>query len=75
MKEIKLSTGETIKMREPKVRDMMMVKDVQNDIDREIELLANITEKTEEELYDLSLSDYSQLQEAFKGFQLSKSKK
>ncbi len=68
-KEIKLSGGKVVNMRAPKVRDMMLVKDISNDTDREIALIGNLTEKTQEELYELDLSDYVVLQKAFIAFQ------
>ena len=56
-KEIKISTG-TIKGRTPKVKDMQLVKDITNDIDREIALIGNLCEMTPSEVGDLELTDY-----------------
>lgn len=60
-KEIKISTG-TIKGRTPKVRDMQVVKDITNDIEREIALIGNLCEMTPNEVLDLELTDYKLIQ-------------
>jgi Phage tail assembly chaperone proteins, E, or 41 or 14 len=74
MAKVTLSDGNDITMREPKVRDMMMVKDIDNDMDRELELIGNLTDMSKDELYDLSIPDYRQLQNVLMGFQSSKPK-
>ena len=68
MVEITLSDGRVIKMRKPKVRDMRMVADVDNDIEKEIKLISNLTNMTVEELDELDLVDYKKLQEALADF-------
>jgi predicted DNA-binding protein (UPF0251 family) len=68
MAEIKLSDGRVIKMRKPKVRDMRMVADVENDIEKEIKLISNLTNMTVEELDELDLVDYKKLQDALADF-------
>ena len=73
-KEIKLAGGKILSMRAPKVRDMMLVKDITNDMDREIAVIGNLTDMTQEELYDLEISDYVVLQKAFAAFQSAGSK-
>lgn len=74
MKKIDLGNGKTVTMREPKVRDMVAVKHIKDDIDREMTLIGNLTEMSEEELSDLPWASYQQLQEAFKGFGYTKPK-
>ena len=43
MKEIKLSNGAVIKMRKPKVRDLRAVADIENEIEKEMKLIGNLT--------------------------------
>ena len=68
MVEIKLSDGRVIKMRKPKVRDMRMVADVENEIEKEMKLISNLTNLTFEELDDMDLDDYKKLQKALMDF-------
>jgi hypothetical protein len=68
MIEIKLSDGRVIKMRKPKVRDMRMVADIENEIEKEIKLISNLTNLTFDELDEMDLDDYKKLQEALMGF-------
>lgn len=62
--KIKLSTGETVIGRRAKVKDMKLVKDIKDDIDRETALIGNLTQKTPEEIDDLDINDYGELQKA-----------
>ena len=68
MKEIKLSNGQVIKMRKPKVRDMRIVGEIQNEVEKEIKLIGNLTNMTTDELDDMDLDDYKKLQEALASF-------
>ncbi len=68
MKEIILSNGKKITMRKPKVRDMRIVANEENEIEKEIKLISNLTNLTIEELDDMDLEDYRKLQEALMGF-------
>jgi len=68
MVEIKLNDGRVIKMRKPKVRDMRMVADVENEIEKEMKLISNLTNLTFEELDDMDLDDYKKLQKALMDF-------
>jgi len=68
MKEIILSNGKKITMRKPKVRDMRIVANEENEIEKEIKLISNLTNLTVEELDDMDLEDYRKLQEALMGF-------
>lgn len=68
MKEIKLSNGQIIKMRKPKVRDMRIVGEIQNEVEKEIKLIGNLTNMTTDELDDMDLDDYKKLQEALASF-------
>ena len=61
-KEITLSTGEAVKARRAKVKDMKLVQNIKNDIDRETTLIGNLTQKTVEEIDELDMSDYALLQ-------------
>ena len=66
-KEIKLSDGRVVKMRKPKVRDNRAVSHIENEIDKEVAMFANLTGLSEEEIDNLYLSDYTKLQEAYVG--------
>ena len=68
MVEIKLSDGKVIKMRKPKVRDMRIVSDVDNEVEKEMRLIGNLTNMTFEEIDEMDLDDYKKLQEALMGF-------
>jgi len=68
MTEIKLSNGKIIKMRKPKVRDMRMVANEENEIEKEMKLISNLTNLTFEEIDEMDLDDYKKLQEALMGF-------
>ena len=67
-KEIILSTGKTIKMREPKVRDMKIAGEKKNKIDEELTLIGNLSGLSPDEVEDLTMKDYSSLQKALKDF-------
>ena len=68
-KEIKLSDGRTIKMREPKVRDMRIASaDSSSAADQELRLIGNLTNLSPDELDDLSFKDYGVLQKELKSF-------
>lgn len=73
-KKIDLGDGKEVTMREPKVRDMIAVKHITIDIDRELALIGNLTEMTAEELEDLPWAKYQELQETYKGFGYTKPK-
>lgn len=68
MSKVKLSSGKTVEMREPKVRDMRAVKHIKDPEDRELAIFVNLAEMTEDEILDLPLKDYEKLQRAFEGF-------
>jgi len=68
MVEIKLNDGRVIKMRKPKVRDMRIVADVENEVEKEMKLISNLTNLTFEELDDMDLDDYKKLQKALMNF-------
>lgn len=67
MTEIKLS-NQTVSMREPKVRDVVALDNVEGEAKKEITLISSITQMTQDELMDLSLQDYGLLQQAAQGF-------
>lgn len=68
-KEIVLSNGKTVKMREPKVRDMKIASaDTTSQADQEIKLIGNLTNLSPDEMDDLSFKDYTTLQKALKVF-------
>lgn len=62
--KVELSTGEVVEGRRAKVKDMKLVKDIKDDIDREIALIGNLTQKTIEEIDELDFADYGKLQQA-----------
>ncbi len=68
MKKVTLKDGKSIDMREPKVRDMMAVGEIENEVEREVALIGNLTELTKEEITDLTLADYKKLQVELKSF-------
>jgi hypothetical protein len=68
MEKIILSTNVEIEMREPKVRDMRIVSDITDEVEKEIKLLGNLTGLTSDELDDLSLKDYGLLQKGLQTF-------
>ncbi len=67
-KQVTLSNGQTVNVREPKVRDMRMIGEVANEADREIKLISSLTQMTEEELDDLSMKDYGLIQKEIQTF-------
>ena len=67
-KEIVLSTGAKVEIREPKVRDMRAVAQETNEQEQEIKLISNLTGLTADEMDDLSLKDYAKFGEALKDF-------
>jgi len=68
MEEVKLNDGRVIKVRKPKVRDMRIVAEVKNEIEREMKLISNLTNLTFEELDELDLDDYKKFQKVLEGF-------
>lgn len=67
-KEIELSNGKKVTMREPKVKDMMTVSAETNEVKREIMLIANLCMITYEEVEDLSMKDFAKVQVVLKDF-------
>lgn len=67
-KKIELSTGVTVEMREPKLKDMRLLSNIKDEEERTIKLIANLTMMTETDLDDLSLKDFGLLQEGLEGF-------
>lgn len=67
-KVIELSTGSKIEMREPKVRDMMIVDNESSAAKKELALMANLCNLSSDEIQDMNLKDYAELQGALKGF-------
>ena len=68
MKEIKLSNGQVVKMREPKVKDMRLLKDIKDEEEKELRLIGNLCELTLDELEEFSLGDYKKLQDGLRDF-------
>jgi len=68
MKKIKLSNGTEVTMREPKVKDMRAVNSIADEFEREVAMLVNLCEMSEDELNDLSAKDFKKLDEALQGF-------
>lgn len=59
----------SIKMRRPKVRDMLAVSKVPGqDDEKELQLLSNLCELPPDSMKDLDMADYGKIQETFKGF-------
>ncbi|OOZ12192.1 phage tail assembly protein [Solemya velum gill symbiont] len=58
-----------IQLRRPKVRDMLSVeKSVDNDAEKEIQLFANLSELSPDNLLELDMADYGKLQKAYQDF-------
>ena len=55
-------------IRRPYVRDMVAVGNVKNDIERDVRLIANLTDHTYDEIAGLSWDAYVQLQEKLGSF-------
>ena len=70
MKKIKLNNGTEITMREPKVKDMRIVNHIKDELDREIAMIANLCEISEDEIDDLSGKDFKKIDEALQDFLL-----
>jgi len=66
-KEIILNDGKKIEMRKPKVRDIRAVAHIEIEEERELELFANLTGLTKDEIEDMYLDDYSKLQDTYMG--------
>ena len=58
----------TVTVREPKVRDVRAVAHLENEEEKEVHLIANITGLTVDEIDDLGLKDYRQLQKELQDF-------
>jgi hypothetical protein len=65
--KIELAT-QTVEMREPKVKDMRAVDGIESNLEREIKMLVNLCEMTEEEIDDLSSKDFAKLDEQLQSF-------
>ena len=67
VKKITLSDGRVVMMRKPKVFDMRAVKEMglKDAFEEEIEMIANLTGLTREEIDGLDLDDYMKLQKEF----------
>ncbi len=68
MKEIVLGSGKTVRMREPKVLDIRLLKDIDDKEEKELRLIGNLCEMSTAEIENLSLRDYGKLQEGLKDF-------
>jgi len=74
MAKIELSTGQILEMRRPKVKDMNMIKDIKDDLEREQALIMNLAELSKDELEDMDIYDYTLLQKELVGFTSTKPK-
>lgn len=63
-----LSDGTKVEMREPVVRDMRIVATFTDEVEKELNLIQNLTGLTANEVDELSLSDYQKLQHTLKQF-------
>jgi len=55
-------------MREPKVKDIRMLKNIKDEKEQELELIANLTGLTKDELDELTLKEYQVLQKRLADF-------
>ncbi len=67
MKKITIN-GKEVTVREPKVRDIRAVAHHASEEEKEVHLIANITGLTVDEIDDLGLKDYRQLQKELQDF-------
>ena len=67
-KQVTLSCGRVIQVREPRVRDLMAVDDIQSEQQKAINMLSSLTQLTEDELMDMRIPDYKRLQDAVQDF-------
>lgn len=68
MVKIKLSDGKEIEMREPKVKDMKIVSNIDDEFEKELALIVNLTGMTPDEVDNLSMKDFNKVDEVLKGF-------
>lgn len=68
MAKVKLSTGVEVEMREPVVRDMRIVSTYKDEVEKELNLIGNLTGLTADEIDELSLKDYGLLQKELTNF-------
>lgn len=57
-----------LKMRRPKVVDLMIAEKQKTDVEKEITLLSNLCEVSPKCIQELDLADYAQVQKAYQGF-------
>lgn len=62
MPKIKLPSGREIEARVPKVKDVKLVSDIANDLEREFKLIGNLCSLSPQELDDMEYKDYQALQ-------------
>lgn len=67
-KEITLSDGSTMIMREPTVGDQLIATKAGIAAESEILYIANLTMNTPDDIKKVKMKDYSKLQAALKGF-------
>ena len=68
MAKVKLSTGVEVEMREPVIRDMRIVSTYKDEVEKELNLIGNLTGLTADEIDELSLKDYALLQKELTNF-------
>ena len=68
MKEIRLENGEILVMSEPTVRVLKNADKKDSDMEKAIYMIATLTNKTENEIEELGLKDFMELQKALSGF-------
>lgn len=67
-KQVKLVDGNTVDIRKPKVKDIRIVKHIKDDEERELNLIMNLTMKTEADIDDMDFADYQRLQSGLASF-------
>ncbi len=65
--EVKLS-NQTITIREPKVRDLMLMDGVKGEMKALNIMITSLAQMTEEEVLDMSVPDYKKVQEVVQDF-------
>ena len=59
----------TLRLRRPKVRDMLTVETaIGHDAEKEIQLFAHLCEVNPSDLHELDMADYAKLQKAYQSF-------
>jgi len=68
MKKIITLSNKEVTMREPKVRDIVALDDIDSEAQKEVMLIVNLAQLPEDEVMDMGVKDYRKLQGAAQDF-------